>query len=703
MKKIFYFFILFLIIFLFFGFEISGQKKDNTLYFMKLHEKLGRKNSLRRMGPGQMYRALLGGPEFGSAVITPNEDVTAGSIGTWKIVYTVGEAGLDINDALNIYIPYGFSPVIFNTPSFPKSDIFHNYEVAVKGYTPGYTTIITTNPDAKLLLFSDMKDRGRLSEGTKLYIGIKGTPLKEGDKIIVLYGDTIFGSLGACAPYFIQDFEFTIFVLKNVDWVKFEEMVNNRYEQRYAFDSAAEKAYCIEYPPALRVVGREADGLAFTLPSIASVNEPFDLHVLVKDKYYNPAEGYEGTLYFESNDVVNLPETHRVYKSDKGFIRIPGAGKISRPGVYRLIVKDKENSFTAESNPIKIVSEAAGKRLYWGDLHIHSAESDGLGTPDWCNKFARDITALDFCCICDHALGVHDKIRESAVKFTEAGKFVSFSGFESGTSGGGHVNFYFIDDSPQYEKVIDRRMSRKKLWEHLLSDYKEKTVIAVPHNHAGGGWKDMNSPVVRIDEVYSLWGNSEYYDNTTERPYLEERVNWRPKGRRRTFQQALAAGLKLGAIASGDEHSGRGGIGAWDRFYKLNHAGIVAAYSKTLTKKGIFNSLWDRCVYGTTGARIIVDFSINGYPMGSEFYVGNSNEKKNIKVKIEGTDNIKYAAVIKNNVELVNKKGYGKSMTIEISDDRPIGKTDYYYIRVVQEDTHIAWSSPIWVSLKSLK
>ena len=89
--------------------------------------------------------------------------------------------------------------------------------------------------------------------------------------------------------------------------------------------------------------------------------------------------------------------------------------------------------------------------------------------------------------------------------------------------------------------------------------------------------------------------------------------------------------------------------------------------------------------------------------MGSEFYVANSNEKRNIKVQIEGTDNIKYAAVIKNNVELVKKKGYGKSMTIEISDDKSISKTDYYYIRVVQEDTHIAWSSPIWVSLKSLK
>jgi len=430
MKRTAYFFAFFFVLGLFLVSESSSQKKDNTSYFMKLHEEIGRKNSLRRMGPGQMYRALLGGPEFGSALITPNRDVTAGSIGTWKIVFTVGKADLDINDALNIYIPYGFSPVFFNTPAFPRSELFHNYEVAVKGYTPGYTTITTTNPETKLLLFSDMKDRGRLSEGTKLYIGIKGAPLKEGDKIIVHYGDTMFGSLGACSPYFIQDFEFTIFVLKNVDWAKFKDMVNNRYSQKYAFDSAAEKAYCIEYPPALRVIGGKASGLAFTIPSIASVNEPFDLYVLVRDKYYNPAEDYEGTLYFETNREIKLPETYSVNKSNHGFVRISKAGKISKPGVYRLIVKDKENSFTAESNPIKIVSEKGSSRLYWGDLHIHSLESDGLGTPDWCNRFARDIAALNFCCVCDHARGVHDKIRESAIKFTEPGSFLSFSGFE---------------------------------------------------------------------------------------------------------------------------------------------------------------------------------------------------------------------------------------------------------------------------------
>ncbi|MCK4967008.1 hypothetical protein KAS50_08245, partial [bacterium] len=107
-----------------------------------------------------------------------------------------------------------------------------------------------------------------------------------------------------------------------------------------------------------------------------------------------------------------------------------------------------------------------------------------------------------------------------------------------------------------------------------------------------------------------------------------------------------------------------------------------------------------RHCYATTGARIIIDFSINGNPMGSEIVFDDKKIKRNIFVKIEGTNNIKYVSVIKNNEEFLKKKGYGKSMTIDFSDDSPVNKTDYYYIRVVQEDEHIAWSSPIWVSIE---
>ncbi|HUU29797.1 MAG TPA: hypothetical protein VM123_18500 [archaeon] len=682
--------------------QIFAQKKDNSSYFAACHKEAGRKNSLRRMGPGEMYPALQGGPELGSAVIEPNEDVVAGSFGTWEIIYTAGKAGLDTTDALNIYFPYGFNPPLLHYPTFP-GDVIPNYnQERSKSFSPGLTTVRSTNPDTRLILYTSIWDYSRQSEGTNLYIGISGAPLKEGDKIIVLYGNTRYGGPGASVAYFAQDHEFTTFVLKNVDWEKFEDLTNKIKKLRIQLCTAAEKIYCIENPPALHVIGGKAVKLAFTVPSLVSVDEPFDLHIRPMDRLGNESKGYTGRLTFESSAVTQLPETFRVDNPEKEFIRISGGGKISKPGVYYLVVKDEEKGFAAESNPIKVVPEKGGGKIFWGDLHVHSYESDGIGSPDHNNRFCRDIAALDYCCICDHASGVFKEIRESAIKFTEPGRFISFSGYEGLASeipGGGHVNFYFADDSPDYEKVMkpllelgNKYTSRHQLWERLLG-FGEKKVIAVPHNHNGGGWHDMDSPVVRCDEIYSVWGNSEFTAGP-EKAYLFGQTGYR------TFQQALAAGLRLGCIGGGDEHAGRGGTGTWLRHFKSNTAGISASYSRTLTKEGIFNSLWDRAVYATTGARIIVDFSINGYPMGSEFYVNSPGEIRNIKAEIEGTDKIKYVAVIKNNGELVNRIGSGRSMKIELSDDKPVGRTDFYYVRAVQEDGHLAWSSSVWVSVK---
>ena len=299
-------------------------------------------------------------------------------------------------------------------------------------------------------------------------------------------------------------------------------MVERLHKERLQLCSAAEEIYCIQNPPALHVVGGEAVKFRFTVPSIAAVGEPFDLHILPVDALGNESASYQGTLTFETVPGVTLPSSYRVGATGKAFIRIPGGGKISKPGVYRLLVKDEEKSLLGESNPIKIVSGPGGRRLFWGDLHVHSFESDGIGSPDKVNAFCRDIAALDFCCVSDHAVGVFDKIRQSAIKFTEPGRFLSFSGFEGRAAdipGGGHVNYYFVDDSPEYKKVIEPNKggkpvykSRYELWEHLLS-YGEKKVIAVPHNHARGGWQEMDSPVVRLDEIYSVWGNSEIYWN----------------------------------------------------------------------------------------------------------------------------------------------------------------------------------------------
>lgn len=46
--------------------------------------------------------------------------------------------------------------------------------------------------------------------------------------------------------------------------------------------------------------------------------------------------------------------------------------------------------------------------------------------------------------------------------------------------------------------------------------------------------------------------------------------------------------------------------------------GIVAAFVPALKREYVWDAIYDRLTYGTTGARILVSLKINSAPMGSE-------------------------------------------------------------------------------------
>ena len=58
---------------------------------------------------------------------------------------------------------------------------------------------------------------------------------------------------------------------------------------------------------------------------------------------------------------------------------------------------------------------------------------------------------------------------------------------------------------------------------------------------------------------------------------------------------------------------------------------------------------------------------------------------------------IKEIAIIKNGSTLYAEKGQGRDMTISYFDKTPVKAGDYYYLRAIQEDDEIAWSSPVWL------
>jgi hypothetical protein len=157
----------------------------------------------------------------------------------------------------------------------------------------------------------------------------------------------------------------------------------------------------------------------------------------------------------------------------------------------------------------------------------------------------------------------------------------------------------------------------------------------------------------------------------------------------------LEKGLKVGFIASADHSKGRPGD---DFFWPLGpyQGGLAAVYANELTREGIWDGLYNRHCYGTTRARILVEFSINGQPMGSELTCSGDRQ---LKIGVYGTVTIERVDIIRNNRVWQSIEGDGRlDIEVTMMDSSSERDTDYYYVHIVQVDGEQAWSSPVWVS-----
>jgi len=152
-------------------------------------------------------------------------------------------------------------------------------------------------------------------------------------------------------------------------------------------------------------------------------------------------------------------------------------------------------------------------------------------------------------------------------------------------------------------------------------------------------------------------------------------------------QAALAKGYKLGFTACSDTDSAD--VGA---------AGKTGIWARSLTREDVWEALWERRCYATTGERIFLKVLLNGYPMESEIKTDRV-KKRNLKITVVGTKPIKTAEIIRNNRLIHIHKGKGEIEEIEYQDRESIEFENlvWYYVRIVQVDGEMAWSSPIWI------
>jgi hypothetical protein len=100
-----------------------------------------------------------------------------------------------------------------------------------------------------------------------------------------------------------------------------------------------------------------------------------------------------------------------------------------------------------------------------------------------------------------------------------------------------------------------------------------------------------------------------------------------------------------------------------------------------------------RHVYGATDD-IVVDVQSDGHLMGDEF---KSSKPPSLDIRVLGAKPIARVDVLKDSEVVATLKPNKKEYRGTWTDPEASKGNHYYYIRILQDDDEIAWSSPMWI------
>jgi hypothetical protein len=493
------------------------------------------------------------------------------------------------------------------------------------------------------------------------------------------------------------------FVEIRLSRVRMQRWDETAFTLRFYADAFGDDDYLpLRRNPQIRITGGEPAEINVIAQSDWVAGQPGELTVWMGDRFGNPAEHYRGTVLLESGFGE-----HTFTEADRGVWRA-GPIVLSRPGVRRIRAREKTGTLEGTSNPILVHEQPPGRKLYWGDIHTHTMYSDGRGTPAETYDFGRRVAALDFAAVTDHSFITTDQmwreIQQTTHRFYQPGRYVTFLAYEwSGmTEVGGDHNVYTTDSEMpilrcySYFNYDNLRMYRgperganhvEDLFRILGERFRGENLLVIPHFGGRQGNPAFHNPLLqRQIEIFSDHRRSE---------------DW--------AAQFLRNGYRVGIMASTDNHAGNAGYGVRRSEVVRGEEGpvysrtspaergtsLVAAYADSLTRQDIFQALYHRQTYATTGSRIILRFAVDGAPMGSEI---RARRPPRITAFAEGTAPIRALRVVKNGSVIHAMEPGSTTAELEYVDVSGDYANKFYYVDLVQVDGEKAISSPVWVN-----
>ncbi len=333
--------------------------------------------------------------------------------------------------------------------------------------------------------------------------------------------------------------------------------------------------------------------------------------------------------------------------------------------------------------------------LYYGELHEHSDISIcnrcGDQSLDENYQCRRDLNRLDFVAMTDHGYNIVPYLWGYSAKLVRAnhdpGRLVTFLGeewtssfedYDSERPWGyyGHRNLVFAD--PYFPKwwTAYNGDTPTELWEELRQ--MDADFVQIPHQLADSGnvpvdWDYTDEEAQPVAEIFQTRGSYEY----AGAPRHARNATGQPGN---YLQDAWARGIKIGVIASPDHGGG---------------VGKAAVWARAKTRGAILEALRARRSFGTTAARIQIDFRVNGRLMGEA--VARGEGPIAIQANVRCPQPIAKVEICRNNEFVYSAAVDGSEIALEYQDQDPPPGSLHYYLRVIQEDGEVAWSSPVWL------
>jgi len=360
--------------------------------------------------------------------------------------------------------------------------------------------------------------------------------------------------------------------------------------------------------------------------------------------------------------------------------------------------RDASSRLRARGEPYQATAGDKTYRLYWGDTHRHSNVSRcSVGiepSPDDLYRYGDDVCNYDFFALSDH--GIHLRNTDA-----DAGNYYWYLNLKLADLyhvpdymsvlynfewtmrfPNGHRNVIFPGrPTLRMDYLMDESNDLSKGWKFL--EQSGMKAITIPHTSAdpeqGTDWSVQDDRYQRVMEIFQSARGSYEHEGCPRQFH-------RTQNKQGFYWNCLEKGHHVGVIASSDHGYG---------------VAYACVYAEKNSREAIWQAMWDRRCYGSTTYGLVLDVRSGDHWMGEEW---TSREAPVLEIHTEGAAPIRSVEIIGRS-QVLHAEGSAQQPLLRRQhrirwSDPDWDKQDqeqWYYVRVIQTDDEIAWSSPVWV------